>query len=189
MRLNALLFLGLGLVAATPVPSTAQQPTPRTGAPSVQLPIVRGARVRVRAANLVAPLVANYLEVRGDTLVLFEESTGRGVWSFGLDQVESLETTLGDRPGHRRYILRGAAYGFAGGAVLGFVFAASASPSDPDREYSRPLSAFVGGALSAGIGALIGSRIVAEGWAPVPLPRRVSLLPDSRGRVRLSLTF
>lgn len=188
MRLNAFLFVTLGIIAGLPGTSQAQQ-APRPVVTPQGLPLARGARVRIKASNLVAPLVANYLEVRSDTLILFEESAGRGVWSFALAQVERLETTTGDQRGHRRYILRGAAYGFAGGAVAGFLFASSSKPSDPDREYSRPLSAFVGGALGAGVGALIGSRIVAEGWAPVPLPRRVSIGPDAQGRLRLGLTF
>lgn len=189
MRLNALLLVALGAIVAVSGPAVAQQSPRPTGAGAQGLPLVPGARVRIKATNLVAPLVANYLEMRGDTLVLFEESAGRGVWSFALGQVERLETTTGDKRGHRPYILRGAAYGFAGGAVAGLLFAASSSPSDPDREYSRPLTAFVGGALGAGIGALVGSRVVAEGWAPVPLPRRVSLAPDGRGGVRVGFGF
>lgn len=189
MRLNAFVIVALTLVAGAPVTSAAQQPPRPAGSAAQGLPLVAGARVRIKATNLVAPLVANYLELRGDTLMLFEESAGRGVWSFALSQVERLETTTGDRRGHRPYILRGAAYGFAGGTVAGLLFAASVSPSDPDREYSRPLTAVVGGAIGAGVGALIGSRLVAEGWAPVPLPRRVSLTPDLRGGLRLGIGF
>jgi hypothetical protein len=42
---------------------------------------------------MVVPLIANFLEQRGDTLVFIEDERGRGVWSFGLSQIERLETS------------------------------------------------------------------------------------------------
>lgn len=164
------LFVGLLLGVAASVPAAAQQAQPSAQA----LPLVPGSRVRVTATGLVAPLVANYLELRGDTLVLFEDGTGRGIWSFALDQVERLETTAGERAVNRPYIMRGALIGGAIGALSGVIFAASANPSDPSEEYSMPLTGVLGAAVGAGIGGLIGSRFTTEGWVPVPLPRRTA---------------
>jgi hypothetical protein len=153
------------------------------------LPIPRGTRVRITADNLVTPLIANYLELRGDTIILFEEGAGRGIWSVTLNQVRRLEATAGARRVNRPYVLRGALIGGAAGAVGGLIFASSTTPSDPDKKYSRPLSGLVGAAVGAGIGALVGSRFTAEGWVPVPLPGRVSVGPLPGVGWRLSFTF
>jgi hypothetical protein len=178
--------LGLALITLPPVASPAQDTTRPSG---VTLPIAPGTRVRVTADNLVTPLIANYLELRGDTIILFEEGAGRGIWSVTLDQVRRLEATAGTRRVNRPYVVRGALIGGAVGAVGGVVFAASTSPSDPDKQYSRPLSGLLGAAVGAGIGALIGSRFTAEGWVPVRLPGRMSLAPHRGGAWRLSFAF
>lgn len=160
--------MGLLLAGAMSLPAAAQQSQPS----SQGLPLVSGTRVRVTATGLVAPLIANYLELRGDTLVVFEDGTGRGIWSFALDRVQRLEATAGERGLNRPYVLRGALIGGVLGAVGGFVFANAAKPSDPSEEYSKPLSSLVGLAVGGGIGALIGSRFTTEAWVPVPLPQR-----------------
>jgi hypothetical protein len=141
------------------------------------------------APNLVTPLVANFLELRADTLVVFDESAGRGIWSFPLDQVTRLETTAGEQRGHRRFMMRGALYGGGAGAVAGLLFAATFSPSDSTRKYSRPLTGLLGAAIGAGAGALIGSRFSGEKWRPVPIPRQTSFAPDGRGGWRITLGF
>ena len=190
MRLNALLVsLALPIVASSAFPGTmrAQEQPARSGQNG--LPIAPGTRVRVTAANLVAPVVANFLELRGDTLLLFEEGAGRGLWSVTLDQVRRLEATVGDRNLHRPYVVRGALIGAGVGAVAGLAFAATFEPSDPDRKYSRPLSGLLGAALGTGLGALIGSRFTAEGWVPVPLPRGLSMSPGRSGLLSLTVVF
>lgn len=188
MRLNVFVyFLAVPIVAACAIPAAAraqQQPPPST-----QLPISPGTRVRVTADNLVTPLIANFLELRGDTLILFEEGAGRGIWSVALGQVQRLEATAGDRGLHRPYIVRGALIGGGAGAIAGLVFASVVKPSDPDREYSRPLTGLVGAAVGAGIGALIGSRFTTEAWMPVPLPRGLSLRAGRAGPFGLTLVF
>lgn len=190
MRLNVFAFcLALPIAAACAIPgaAAAQQQSPRSAQNG--LPVPPGTRVRVTADNLVAPLIANFLELRGDTLVLFEEGAGRGIWSVTLGQVRRLEATAGDRGLNRPYMLRGALIGAGSGAIGGVVFAATFEPSDPSRKYSRPLSALVGAAVGAGVGALIGSRFTTEGWVPVPLPRGLSLIPARSGLVSLTVVF
>ena len=189
MRLNVfVLSLALPIAASCAFPAAARAQQPPRSAEN-GLPIAPGTRVRVTADNLVAPLIANFLEMRGDTLVLFEEGSGRGIWSVALGQVQRLEATAGDRRLHRPYVVRGALFGAGAGAIAGLVFAAAVEPSDPDREYSLPLSGLVGAALGAGIGALIGSRFTAEGWVPVPLPRGLSLRPGRAGLLSLTVVF
>ncbi|NUQ13102.1 MAG: hypothetical protein HUU26_12380 [Gemmatimonadaceae bacterium] len=178
MQLKAL-FVPLALALAV-LPAAAQRP-------SSQVPLAPGTRVRVKTPTLVAPLVANFLEQRGDTLVFIEDGTGRGVWRFALDQVERLEVTAGEAGGNRGKMLRGGAIGAGAGLVAGYVFAAWASPSDTTREYDRVLTSAVGGAVGAGIGVLVGSRIKSERWAAVPLPRQFAIVPDGRGGVRIAI--
>ena len=152
-----------------------------------QVPVMPGSRVRVSAASLVAPLVANFLEQRGDTLVFIEESTGPGVWSITLPLITKLETTGGDATGNRPYVLKGAAIGAGSGLVVGLLFAAAARPADEGRTYNRPVTGLIGAAIGGGIGAFLGSRRQTERWIDVPLPGRLSLLPDPRGGLLLTL--
>lgn len=146
-----------------------------------------GSRARVKAQGMVAPLVANFLEQRGDTLVFIEDDKGRGVWTFALSQVERLETTAGEGGRNQRYVARGAMYGGAAGLVAGLAFASAASPSDATKEYSKPMTAMVGAALGAGVGAIIGSRFKTEKWVNVPLPRQLSFVPGRRGGFTISV--
>jgi hypothetical protein len=181
-RVATCLLLGMALPVGAQQPGgSPQQPT--------GIPLVPGSRVRVTATTLVAPLVANYLSLRGDTLMLFEEQAGRGVWSVTLDQVRKLETTVGMKTGHGPYIMRGAMIGAGAGAVGGLVFAASAKPSDPTRKYSRPLSMLVGMGAGALVGGFIGSRFKVEKWAPVPLPAHGDAEPGRSSLASFSLRF
>jgi hypothetical protein len=134
----------------------------------------------------VAPLIANFLEMRGDTLLFFEEGAGRGIWSVTADKLQRLETSVGHRNMHRPHIVQGAAIGAGAGLVGGLVFAAVFTPSDPGREYSFPLTALVGSLVGAGAGAVVGSRRTAEQWAVVPLPPRMSTRAGAAG---FSITF
>jgi len=184
LRLKALVLVIGGLVA--PVVTFSQQPAPGSAQPSV--PVAPGTRVRVRASTLVAPLIANFLESRADTLLFFEEGAGRGIWSVPVDKLQRLERSVGHQSGHRPYILRGAAIGAGVGLAAGLIFAATLSPSDPEREYNRPLTGGVGALFGAGIGGLVGSRRKAEQWAEIRLPRRMTLRTDPR-HVGLAVTF
>jgi hypothetical protein len=179
VRLNCSAFAGaLALALVLPVGSVAAQ----------QVQVTPGSRSRVTVPSLVTPLVANFLEQRGDTLVFIEEGTGPGVWTFALAQIDKLEVTGGQGTGNRNFVAKGAAWGAAGGFVLGVMFAAAARPSAEGRTYNRPVTGLVGAAVGAGIGAFVGSRRETERWVTVPLPGRLSFAPGPHGLV-LSLTF
>ena len=151
------------------------------------VPLVAGTRVRVKAPNLVAPLVANFLEQRGDTLVFIEDGRGRGVWSFDIAQIERLEMTAGQADRNRQPIARGAAFGAAIGLVAGVLFASVADPSDSTRKYSTVLTGALGAGAGAGVGALVGSRVKSERWVTVPLTRQFSFRSNGRGAFGFSI--
>jgi hypothetical protein len=148
---------------------------------SGSVPVVPGSRVRVTTASLVAPLVANFLEQRGDTLVFIDEGRGRGVWSFDIGQIQRLEMTAGEAGRNTRPIAKGAAIGAGVGLALGVLFAAVAEPSDSTKEYSKVLTGLVGAGAGAGVGAYFGSRVKTERWVNIPLPRQLSLRLSGRG--------
>ena len=181
MRLN---FLVLSICTACLAHEAAAQASSRA-----TVPITAGSRVRVKTPTLVAPLVANFLEQRGDTLVFIEEGRGRGVWSFALSQIERLETTAGEAGRNKRPIGRGAAIGGGIGLLGGLLFAAAVQPSDSTKEYSRPLTAALGAGVGAGIGAILGARVKSERWVSVPLPRQLSLFPNRRGGFTIAIGF
>ena len=151
--------------------------------------VAPGSRVRVKTLTLVAPLVANFLEQRGDTLVFIEDGRGRGLWTFALSQIQTLETTAGEAGRNKRPIAQGAAIGAGVGLALGVLFAAVAQPSDSTKEYSAILTGAAGAAAGAGIGAYFGSRVKAERWVNVPLPGRLSLRLSPRGALGLGFSL
>jgi hypothetical protein len=179
LKAPVLAFLAIGLSAGL-LPD---------GLSAQQVSIAPGSRVRVRAATLVAPLVANFLEQRNDTLVFIEDGTGRGVWSFAIGQIERLERTAGQGGRNRAPTAKGAMIGAGVGLFAGVAFAASVKPSNEERQYSRPLTGLIGAGLGAALGAFIGSRQQTEQWINVPLPGRLSILPDMRGGLHIRFAF
>lgn len=171
MHLKALL-VSLSLVCV------GQNVAAQTSGSSV--PIVPGSRVRVMTPTLVAPLIANFLEQRGDSLVFIEDGRGRGLWAFALAQIQRLEITAGEAGRNKRPIAKGAAMGAGVGLVLGVLFAVAAEPSDSTKEYSPLLTGAAGAAAGAGLGAYFGSRVKTERWVNVPLGRQFSLAVSSR---------
>jgi hypothetical protein len=182
LRLNVLVVSLTCLCLVAPSHAASAQ---RATQSSISL--LQGSRVRVKAATMVAPLIANYLEQRGDTLVFIEEGRGPGVWSFAISQIDRLETTAGEGGRVQRYVARGAAYGAGAGAIGGLIFAGVASPSDSTKEYSRPLTALAGAAVGAGIGAIIGSRFKTERWVNVPIVRQLSFELDPRRGILVTI--
>jgi hypothetical protein len=134
--------------------------------------IAPGSRVRVKTATLVAPLVANFLEQRCDTLVFIEDGRGRGVWSFDMAQIDRLETTRGQVGRNKRAMQKGALIGGVIGLATGLIFASTFEPGGQTRRYSRMQTGIVAGLAGAGFGFFIGSLQTAEAWQTVPLPRQ-----------------
>jgi hypothetical protein len=181
LRLKALVVsLTLACIARD---VAAQTPT------SSSVPVVPGTRVRVKTTSLVAPLIVNFLEQRGDTLVFIEEDRGRGLWSFHIGQIQKLEMTAGEVGRNTRPIAKGAAIGAGVGLALGVLFAVVAEPSDSTREYSKVLTGLAGAAAGAGVGAYFGSRVKTEGWVNIPLPRQLSLRVYRRGGLAIAIAL
>ncbi len=163
MRLKALV-VSIGLACLTQ--NVAAQTSTAT------VPITAGSRVRVKTPTLVAPLVANFLEQRGDTLVFIEDGRGRGVWSFDIAQIDRLETTRGQVGRNSKAMKKGALIGGAIGLATGIIFAATFDPSGSGKRYSRMQTGIVAGLAGAGFGFFIGALQTAEAWETVPLPRQ-----------------
>jgi len=166
----------------------AQQAAPTSGAS--QLPLVPGARVRISSPTLVTPLMANFLETRGDTAVFIEAGAGRGIWTFTPDQITKLEQSIGYKGFSRREMLKYAAWGAPAGALVFWGLTGIIDPSDSTRKYDRTVTAVAGLAVGGVVGALVGSRRQTERWMTLPMPRRVSFNPFRKGGgVELSLGF
>lgn len=161
----------------------------QTAAPTV-LPVPPGARVRVTAPSLVGPLIANYLEMRGDTVVLVEDRAGQGLWSIPYNEIRSLHLSVGSKRNHGPYIVRGVVLGGGGGALLGMLFAATFEPSDSTKKFKRLTTGAVAGGIGAVVGGVIASRFSTENWSPIALGRRMSVLPSRNGAaLRFDFTF
>jgi hypothetical protein len=154
------------------------------------LDVLPGTRVRVTASNLVAPLVASFLQQRGDTALFIEDGAGRGIWTINVAQITRLERSNGEQRSNRPKVIRGAIIGGTVGLGGGLLFAATAKPSDPTKTYDRLLTGGVGLVVGGAIGAFIGTRFAQERWTNIPLPSRASLTPMSRnGGLRVSLSY
>ena len=177
------------LVVSLALICVAQDVSAQTRTTGSTVPIVPGSRVRVKAPTLVAPLVANFLEQRGDTLVFIEDGRGRGLWSFGISQIERLELAAGESGRNKRPIAQGAVIGAGIGLLFGVLFATAAEPSDSTKEYSKVMSGLAGAGVGAGVGAFVGSRVKAERWVNVPLPGRLSLRLNGRSGIGLAINL
>ena len=191
MRILALACACLVVNASVGRAQTSQQTAQTAAVSQGVLPLVPGMRVRVYAPNLVAPLVANYLEHKADTLLFFEEKAGRGIWSLTLDQITKVEVTLGEKRRHKDSIIKYGLIGAGVGAISFGFFAANSHPSNKSKDYSTIGTGALGLLVGGGIGAYIGSRASAEKWGPLALPKKLAIGPDVSGRWHLnaSLTF
>ena len=177
-------------LAAFLVGSTACSISVEAQASSLVLPVPPGARVRVTAASLVSPLMANYLEMRADTVVLVDDRAGQGLWSIPYSELRSLHLSVGQKKYHAPYMLRGAAVGGGAGFVIGALLASTISPSDTSKKFKRVTTGLVGAGIGAALGTLVGSRFSVENWSPITLPRRLSLVPSAHGAaLRVDVLF
>jgi len=188
LRSYALFSLTVSLLAF-PAATSAQQASPAATTQRVGLPILPGTRVRITATTLVAPLVANFLEMKGDTAVFIENSAGRGLWTFTLDQITRLERSAGEQRRNKDYMVTGGLLGAGAGGLLFYLFSAIADPSDSTQRFNKAATTGVGMALGAVAGTMVGARRMREGWDPLPLPHRMSFLPSRRGGLDVGFSF
>jgi hypothetical protein len=145
-----------------------------------------GTRVRVKSAQVVAPIVGSYQGVRRDTVIVIEDGAGAKVWTFTGSAIDVLEVSDGMKGGNKGPTTRWALIGGGIGAALGALTAAMLE-SNSDSKYNAFASGAIGAAVGGGLGALYGSRQLEEHWKAVPIPRRVGLFPTRNG-VGLSLS-
>lgn len=176
----------LGVLAA---PAHAQQTPPATARTSPGLPIVPGARVRISASTLVSPLLANYLEMKGDTAVFLEAAAGRGIWTFTLDQITRIEQSQGEKRFNSGPMLKGGLIGIPAGALAFWGATGLFNPSDSTKQYNRGGTAATGALVGGVVGVFIGSFAKAERWMSLPLPNRVSVRPYRREGMEVGIGF
>ena len=110
---------------------------------------------------------------------------GRGVWSFGLAQIDKIETTAGETGRSGNAMKKGALIGGVLGLATGIIFANTFDPSSDNRKYSRMQTGIVTGIAGAGFGFFIGSLVSTERWVSVPAHvERVHEPPDNRRRLQ-----
>lgn len=148
-----------------------------------------GTRIRVKSQHVVAPVIGSYQGMRRDTILVIEDGTAAQIWSFASGTIDRIEVSDGLKGGNKGPMTRWALYGAGGGAALGFLTAVILESSSTS-EYNGVLSAAVGAGLGAIAGAAYGHRKLEEHWSPVPIPRRVGLVPTRGGlRVGVSSAF
>ena len=180
----------VSLLAALALPVDAQQAPATAPRTSAALPIVPGARVKVSASTLVFPLLANYLEMKGDTAVFIEAAAGRGIWTFTLDQITRIEQSQGDKRFNRGPILKSAAVGIPVGSLLFWGVTGIFKTGNSGTKFKRGGTAALGALVGGVVGAIVGTRFAEEHWMPLPLPRRVSFNPiNTTGGVEIGLGF
>jgi hypothetical protein len=151
--------------------------------------VAPGTRVRVKSAQVVAPIVGTYQSLRGDTVIVIEDGTAAKIWSFKSSSIDRLEVSAGMKGHNRGPMTRWALIGAGAGAAVG-ILTAVVLESATDDQYNDFLSAAVGAGLGAVGGAAYGSRALEEHWDSVPVPRRVGFLPTRDGfRVGFSASF
>ena len=151
--------------------------------------VAPGTRIRVKSAQVVAPIIGTYQTLRGDTVVMIEDGTAAKIWNFRASTIDRLEVSAGMKGHNRGPMTRWALIGAGGGAVAGWLTAVALESASNDK-YSDILSAAVGAGLGAIGGALYGSRVQEENWNTVPVPRRVGFMPTRDGfRVGFSASF
>lgn len=148
--------------------------------PRATLPVSPGARVRVSAPSLVSPVVANFLEVRGDTVILMDDNAGRGVWQIPASSVTKVEVYRGKKLGGSRLFWPMVGVGAGVGALFTGVFTKNNKPDDTTQQYNLFGSVLIGAAGGAAVGALVGYLIPTDNWESVGTPR-LSVVPGVRG--------
>lgn len=170
------------LVSITVLVITALASSAVTPAAQVPVPLVPGARIRLRLRMAAQPIVGTLDSISGDTLRLRAEgeSEARGVT---LSTIEGIDVSRGQRSN----AIKGAEVGLAVGGTVGLIgFIASCKegfaglPACRDTWLFAPMG---GGVLLAYV---VGSLGHSEKWKAVPLPTLL-VAPVSLNRMGITI--
>ncbi len=152
--------------------------------------LARGDRVRLRLSSGGKTVHGTVDAALPDEIIVRPKDLEKPLLRLSPRQLQTLEVVSGQRSRWRE----GAVIGFVPGAMfMGFmVLALDDCYSDCDSNLGPVLGyGLVGGAITGGVGALLGLAVKTDRWAPVAMGRpRVALeLAPTRGGFRAHLTL
>jgi len=174
--------LMLMLAFAAPAHLAAQDPA-----------VAPGSRIRVYAPSINAKrFVAAVVSLDGDSLTLDAEIWRDGAWKPRLTvpfaSMNSLEVSRRRHSNAGKGALIGG--GVGAGLVLASLYSCDGYCGGPGEEGKAVAGVAIGGALGAGVGALIGLMFHSEDWQAVPLDKlRIGPSPVTMDGVATSLTL
>jgi len=152
-----------------------------------------GERVRVQVGGESFARIFTFKEMIGDTLVLedLNEASPASI-RVPVRSISRLQVSAGHRPNGAR-ALRGAAWGFGGGALVGATIGlASGDDEGTFFAFSAEEKAVIGGvtfgAMGVVVGTLIGLASNPEQWRTVPL-QNITITPTTGGNLVVGFQF
>ena len=169
-------LIWLAILIAAPSSAFAQQRIPS---------IEPGQRVRINGS-----IEASYLAASGDSLIARIGRNSVKTSSFPLASIRRLEVLTQRRATKKGAVIGGLVLGIPSaivwGALADWCFTCESSFDSGDAM----VGFFFGGAVGAGIGALIGAPFKSDRWEDVPVESvRLSLMPQLDGRLALGVEF
>ena len=178
MRTLAFITIALGFGAA-PLVGQNTLPSP-------------GDRVRVHAAGESSARIFTFKEVVADTLVLEDLNEGTAATRIAIRSVSRLQVSEGFRSNGAR-ALRGAAWGFGGGALVGATIGLASGDDEGtflafSAEEKAVLAGVTIGAVGLVIGTVVGLAANQEQWRSVPL-EQITVSPTARGALEIGYRY
>jgi hypothetical protein len=152
-----------------------------------------GERVRVQAIGESSPRIFTLQEVIADTLVLEDANEGTPAFTrMPMGSISRLEVSAGHRPNGAR-ALRGAAWGFGGGALVGATIGLASGDDEGtflafSAEEKAVLAGVTLGAAGLVVGTVIGLAINTEQWRRIPL-EQITVSPSMGGAVVVGFQY
>jgi len=179
----------MGIRAAGLIVATLCVPVIAAADDSVTLAdLSRGDQVRVRLTSGGEPLRGTIDAAGPGEIVVRPKDPAQPPLRLSPQQMAKLEVVRG----RRSHWVGGAVIGFVPGAALGVAVAMSRE-CDPDCDHSGAAvgNAFVGGAITGTVGALIGLAIKTDRWVLVQdrRPKLALALAPTKGGFRGGLSF
>lgn len=155
----------------------------------ISAPVQSGDRVRISARSLGTDArIGIVTKVDSDKLSLIDPEVNGAPWDIPLNRLDGLEVRRAGEGNHKhKGALVGMIAGFVAFGVIGYV--ATTCPNGCDFDRMGVFAAGPGGGIGALIGAQIGKRKKADGWVPVTLPMKVSLIPTRRGGLQFGTSL